>query len=584
MIGTITPELRDRILARIDLLEVIGTRLSLRPAGQLHKACCPFHQEKTPSFTVTPERQTYHCFGCGAHGNAIDFLMEYERLSYPEAIAELAQQAGIELPQAHNPAAGIDTGPILHVLEQAAALYQQQLREAPQAQAYLRQRGLSEAIAGEFGLGFAPPGWDFLLKRLGADPTQRQTLIDAGLVVERDKEGEIRRYDRFRQRLMFPIRDQRGRVIAFGGRVLDQSEPKYLNSPETPVFHKGRELYGLYEARQHQRRIERLLIVEGYLDVIALAQFHLPIAVATLGTSTTPEQLQRLKRQADELVFCFDGDRAGREAAWKALKISLPFAVEPLLIRFLLLPPGDDPDSLLREQGQAAFEARLDEALLLSDFLFAQLQEQADLNSAEGRSRIDARARKLIAQVPPGTFRQLLLQRLESLVGVQGASMAGRRRADRRGQALTGAWTSARPHLTAPRLAMALLLRCPQLALVAREITDQWTQINDPDIALLAELLAHADADPDISPDELRAFSQGTEQEATVQELSNSELIQHIPQAGVEPEFAGALHALARQAEREQRYRLLSRGSPGQLSNEQKALLRQSQLPADRHR
>lgn len=458
------------------------------------------------------------------------------------------------------------------MLEQAAALYQQQLDEQPQGQAYVHRRGLDSTVVKTFGLGFAPPGWSFLLERLGGDPARRQALIDAGLVVERDKDGKTHRYDRFRNRLMFPIRDHRGRVIAFGGRVLDHTEPKYLNSPETLVFHKGRELYGLHEARRRQGRMAPLLIVEGYLDVIALAQFDLPHAVATLGTSTTEEQLQRLKRQTDELVFCFDGDQAGRNAAWKALKLSLPFAHESLLIRFLLLPAGHDPDSLLREQGRDSFKKRLrEDALLLSDFLFARLREQPDADSDEGRSRLDRQARQLIAQVPAGTFRQLLLQRLESLVGVP---PAGGRRRDRTARPMPEVRTPVRPQLSAARLALALLLRNPQLALVARNIPDHWTQSNEPEIQLLGELVAHADADPDLTPEQLRAFYQGTTVETRLQELSDPGLTQHIPAVGLEPEFAGALHRLAHQVERERRYRLLSGDSIAQLSDEQKAQLR----------
>ncbi|MBK1647648.1 DNA primase [Rhabdochromatium marinum] len=577
MVGRITPELKEQILARTDILEIVGARVPLRQAGQLYKSCCPFHQEKTPSFTVTPARQSYHCFGCGAHGNAIDFLIEYDRLSYPEAMAELAHRAGMLLPEAgtdQEAAPPVDLSPLYRILAEAAALYQQQLRDNPQAVAYLKGRGLSGAMAAEFRLGFAPPGWDFLLGRLGRDPDQQQRLIEAGLVIERTKEGETRRYDRFRHRIIFPIRDQRGRIIAFGGRVLDQSEPKYLNSPETAVFHKGHELYGLYEARQRQHQMPRLLLVEGYLDVIALTQFGLPYAVATLGTATTPEQLQRLKRHTDELVFCFDGDQAGQAAAWKALRISLPLVSERLSIRFLLLPSGYDPDSLLRAQGRAAFEARLEQAQLLSDFLFDGLRERAQLESAEGRARCDAEARKLIALAPEGTYQQLLLQRLESLVGIQRSSSTAAMpgvpatfaRSSQRppyARPLQGARTHpvpVRPQLTPVRLATALLLQRPQLALAARAMPEHWTSLAVEGRELLSELLAQADADPAMTPAKLLEQCRHCEQEPLMAELADPETTQHIPAEGMEAEFIGALSVLNRQAEREQRYQWLSRG------------------------
>lgn len=597
MAGRITPELKEQILARTDIVDIVGARVPLRPAGPHLKACCPFHQEKTPSFIVTPSKQIYHCFGCGAHGDAIGFLMEYDRLSFPEAIKELATRAGITLPDAENvnasPVPEVDLGPLYQVLEEAAVLYRQQLRNHPHAVAYLNVRGLSAEVAAEFGLGFAPPGWDFLLTRLGRDPSRQQALVDAGLVIAREQATDTRRYDRFRNRIMFPIRDHRGRVIAFGGRVLDQSEPKYLNSPETPVYHKGRELYGLYEARQRQHQLPRLLIVEGYMDVIALTQFGLPYAVATLGTATTAEQLQRLKRHSGELVFCFDGDKAGRAAAGKALCISLPSAAERLTVRFLLLPSGHDPDSLLRAEGLETFEQRLEQARLLSDFLFDELRGQFDLRSAEGLAQCDAKARELINLAPEGTYRQLLLKQLEELIGVQlPASHAQPRRAPVQsqvpwqsgspsaaptwfgrpyaGQTGTGAWrrTPMRTRLTAGRLAAALLLQRPQLALAARALADQWMQLDADDTRLLGELLAHADADPDIPPAMLCEYFSGSPLEPMVRELADSKLTQHIPAAGMEAEFIGALTALSREAEREQRYRMLSRGELAHLAPE----------------
>jgi len=325
MAGPIPQDFIDQLLARVDIVDVVGSRVPLKKAGREFTACCPFHTEKTPSFTVSPVKQFYHCFGCGEHGTAIGFLMAYDRMTFPEAVEELARQVGLEVPHEERPERrGPDPQPLYDVLERAAQHYQQQLRRHPEAQRaiqYLKGRGLSGETAAAFGLGYAPPGWDNLLGAHGTDAEAVKRLDLAGLLAEG---SGGKRYDRFRDRIMFPIRDARGRVIGFGGRVLGDAKPKYLNSPETPVFHKGRELYGLYEARRVPGAIERLLVVEGYMDVIALAQHGIGNAVATLGTATTTEHLERIFKTAPEVVFCFDGDRAGREAAWKALNAALP--------------------------------------------------------------------------------------------------------------------------------------------------------------------------------------------------------------------------------------------------------------------
>ncbi len=419
MSGLIPSDFIDRLIERVDIVDVIGTRVPLKKVGKEHQACCPFHNEKTPSFTVSPSKQFYHCFGCGAHGTAIGFMMEYERLPFPDAVEELARHVGMEVPRdGVEVPRGPDPRPLYETLQQAADLYWQQWREhadAGRARDYLKGRGVSGEIAKRFRIGFAPPGWDFLRQRLGGEREREQRLVDAGLLIERD---DGKRYDRFRDRIIFPIRDRRGRVIAFGGRVLGDGEPKYLNSPETTVFHKGRGLYGLYEAQQVQRELPRLLVVEGYMDVVALAQLGIPYAVATLGTATTPEHLRLMLRSSGELVFCFDGDRAGRAAAWKALKTALPLAGGGQTIRFLLLPAGEDPDSLVRAEGGPAFGARIESATLLSDFLFAQLVDGLDLSTTEGRSRLDAAARPLIQGIPSGTFRSLIEQRLADTIGV----------------------------------------------------------------------------------------------------------------------------------------------------------------------
>ncbi|ESQ13983.1 MAG: DNA primase [Thiohalocapsa sp. PB-PSB1] len=549
MAGLITAEFKERLLARIDIVDLVSARVELKKVGTQFKARCPFHTEKTPSFFVTPERQTYHCFGCGVHGNAIDFLIEYDRLDFREAIEELAHQAGIPLPESNqSPDQGPDLKPLYAMLERAALLFQQQLREHPDAARaldYLKRRGLSGEIAQRFSIGYAPPGWDFLLRSLGGSSTEQQQLLDVGLLAERDG----RRYDRFRDRILFPIHDRRGRVIGFGGRVLGDAEPKYLNSPETPVFHKGRELYGLYQMQQAQRRPSRVLVVEGYLDAIALAQFDIPYAVATLGTATTPEHIKRLLRVAPELVFCFDGDRAGRKAAWKALQTALPLASGNQPIRFLFLPDGEDPDTLVRKEGRNAFEQRLTAATLLSDYLFEHLSAEIDLASAEGRAKLDAEARGLIQTMPANTFRGLLEKRLIEQVG-----FGTRPRMQQRVSTAAGAGALV---LTPIRLALALLLDQPSLA---QHVVDQpadWKDLDSSGVTVLCELVDKALADPHISSAALCEHWRDHQYGAILHRLSDSRLIAHIPAQGREAEFIDILTRMNHEARREQRSRML---------------------------
>jgi DNA primase len=429
MSGRIPQSFIDEVLNRTDIVELIDTRVQLKKAGREFKACCPFHNEKTPSFTVSQVKQFYHCFGCGAHGTAITFLMDYEHMEFVEAIEELARRAGLEVPretgtgQAHAPS----TMPHYALLERVADYYQEQLRSHPQAGRaveYLKQRGLTGEIAARFNIGFAPPGWENLAAALDADSTVRKQLLELGLTIERDDSHSA--YDRFRDRIQFPIRDRRGRTIGFGGRVLDDSTPKYLNSPESPVFHKGQELYGLFEARKTVRKLERILVVEGYMDVVALAQFDINYAVATLGTATTHEHLERLFRTVPEVVFCFDGDRAGREAAWRALENTLPVLRDGREARFLFLPDGEDPDSLVRKIGKAELEQRLATATHLSDFFFERLGAQLDINSIDGRARLVTLANPLLARLPDSMFRQLMVERLAELAKTTPDLIAGR--------------------------------------------------------------------------------------------------------------------------------------------------------------
>jgi len=423
MAGLIPQNFIDELLDRIDIVEVVDQRVKLKRTGKNYSACCPFHDEKTPSFTVSPDKQFYYCFGCGASGNSVGFLMDYERLSFPEAVEQLAHLAGLEIPretQSSTERAQAQAKKTLYsLLEQTGDYFQEQLRISParsHAVEYLKRRGLDGQIAKEYGIGFAPPGWDNLLKALGQTPESQQRLIEGGLLIHHPEENKL--YDRFRHRIMFPIRDSRGRIIGFGGRVLGDDKPKYLNSPETPVFHKGQELYGLYEARMAYRDLPRLLVVEGYMDVVSLAQFGIRYGVATLGTACGEEHLVRAFRHTREVVFCFDGDRAGRQAAQRALLNALPTMEDGRQIKFLFLPEGEDPDTLVRQVGAEKFTRMVDMAVPLEDYLFDAVSEDINLSSLEGRARLSKRAAPLIHKLPRGVFRELMFDNLAARTGL----------------------------------------------------------------------------------------------------------------------------------------------------------------------
>jgi len=405
------------LLGRVDIVEVVDRYVKLKRGGANYSACCPFHTEKSPSFTVSPTKQFYHCFGCGAHGTAIGFMMEYGGLGFVDAVKDLAQGVGMQVPEevrSEQAQRRVEEGPDLYgVLLQAAQFYTQQLKEAPQAIDYLKRRGLSGEIAKRFGIGYAPDGWQSL-ERVFSDYADK-TLSAAGLV-KQNEEG--RRYDVFRDRIMFPIVDVRGNIIGFGGRVLGDGEPKYLNSPETAVFEKGRELYGLFQARRAIHDAGCVLVVEGYMDVVALAQADVVYAVATLGTATTPVHVQKLLRQADKVVFCFDGDAAGRRAAWRALENSLTQLVDGKQVGFLFLPDGEDPDSYVRAQGKVEFEALLAKATPLSRFLIDELRSNVDINASEGRAKLMQLAKPLVKQIAAPMLSLLIRKELAQLVGV----------------------------------------------------------------------------------------------------------------------------------------------------------------------
>lgn len=582
----------DDLMNRIDIVEVIDARVHLKKTGREYTACCPFHNEKTPSFTVSPTKQFYHCFGCGAHGTAVGFLMEYEHLSFPEAIEELARQAGVDVPYENDgtsrPAARRDTDNLYDLLGEAGRYYRTQLRRHPQAQRaieYLKLRGLSGEIAAEYGLGFAPPGWDNLLHALGTTPERQKQLVTTGMLIHKD---DGKSYDRFRDRIMFPIRDRRGRTIAFGGRILpevqDDTSPrentmadtgksgaaKYLNSPETPLFHKGRELYGLYEARQALRNIPHLLVVEGYMDVVSLAQFGVRYAVATLGTATTEEHLNRLFRITPEVVFCFDGDRAGRDAAWRALNNALPSMREGRQIRFMFLAEGEDPDSRIRAVGKNGFEAEIEAALPFSEFFFQHLAKAVDTGSIDGRAQLVNQARPLLSKLPPGVFRHMMTEQLARLARIEPAELDA---------LLTGGTSQHRrsvPHrpataqqpLSPVRIALMRLLHQPALAQQAGE-PDRFAGMAVPGTDLLAQVLEILQANPHLSTSALLERWRGSENASHLDKLAMWE-----PEVGsdasLEQEFLGALAQLDRMRCEHRLDDLLARSQQGELNPDEK--------------
>ncbi|MGA0102639.1 MAG: DNA primase [Steroidobacteraceae bacterium] len=504
MAGRIPQAFIDELLVRTDIVEVVGSRVQLKKAGREWKAPCPFHNEKTPSFWVSPDKQFYHCFGCGAHGTALGFLMEHDRLPFPEAVEELASRLGMEVPHDESRGGSRPQDDLHGLLGEVTQFYREALRESPQARDYLDSRGITSESRVRYAIGYAPDAWDAVLKRFGGNPEAVQRLTEVGLIIERSGGRESGHYDRFRDRIMFPIRDIRGRTVGFGGRTLGAGEPKYLNSPETPLFHKGRELYGLYEARQSLRQIDRLMVVEGYVDVVRLAQAGIQYAVATLGTATTTEHLSRLFRVTNELVFCFDGDRAGRTAAWRALENALPHARDGRQLRFLFLPDGQDPDSLVGEEGREAFEARLAHAVPLSEFLVGQLASQVDLGSVDGRARLAELTRPLLARVPEGVYRALLLERLaegvrmpanrlQDLLGTTSPGSTGRGARPRRTESASLA--GRKPLLTQ---AITLVLHHPAAAAAVAApgpLRDAGLRGGD----VLAELIEMARSDPGLS-------------------------------------------------------------------------------------
>jgi DNA primase len=570
----------QELLSRVDIVDVVESCFPLKRAGANLTACCPFHSEKSPSFTVSPSKQFYHCFGCGAHGSAIGFLMEYSGLSFVEAVKDLAERVGLQVPDAapariqgatqtaDNPEA------LLDVLHRSAAFYKAELRKSERAIAYLKARGVTGEIAGRFGIGYAPAGWQGLA---GVFPDYAdRRLVEAGLVIQGE---EGKRYDRFRDRIMFPIVSQRGQVIGFGGRVLDKSEPKYLNSPETALFEKGRELYGLFQARQGLRAAGRVIVVEGYMDVVALAQYGVGNAVATLGTATTPTHVQKLLRQTDEVVFCFDGDAAGRRAAWRALENSLEHLQDGKQVRFLFLPPEHDPDSYVRERGQAAFQQAVSQAVPLSEFLLSELRSRGNLQSEEGRGAVVEAAKPLVAAINAPILRIGLVDRLAEMIGrTRGETLAVLKVNAGHSAAAAGRGARAeKPRAMGPAAAYRRLLKCflRNPGLLARCEADDFTHPEVEADAVRAMLVAAPRAAGDLALwlDQMK----GMPLAALLLELNNEALSDWGPEFDIEAEFAAALESIEGRSRKQALAELLRAGEREGWTPERKEALRRLQ-------
>ncbi|CAM3505351.1 DNA primase [Vibrio aerogenes CECT 7868] len=529
MAGLIPRNFINDLLARLDIVDVIDARVKLKKKGKNYTACCPFHNEKTPSFSVSQEKQFYHCFGCGAHGNAIDFMMEYERLEFVEAIEELASLLGIDVPREQTPASQGQQRPQANqqqkrsqyeLLEQIAVFYFQQLKKSSGKIAieYLKDRGLSKEIIQKFGIGYVADEWDLVRKHFAKSQDSEKMLTETGMLIENDNG---RRYDRFRGRVMFPIRDRRGRVIGFGGRVIGDGTPKYLNSPETPVFHKGKELYGLYEVLQSHREPPQILVAEGYMDVVALAQYGIDYSVASLGTSTTGEHLQILFRQTNVVICCYDGDNAGRQAAWRALENALPYLNGNKTLKFMFLPDQEDPDSYIRQHGTASFEQQLQQATPFSDFLFHGLMERiVDNSSREGRFRVVHMAEPLINSVRDNSLKLYLWEELSLRTGLSSAAIQSHLNK----QSSSEQKQQLRPHKEMKRTPMreviALLLQNPVYAQRVPDLSSIET-LDVPGLSLLVEVLEKCRNYPHITTGQLLEDWRGSQNEAMFSRLAS---------------------------------------------------------------
>ena len=523
MKGSIPRTFIDDILTKINIVDLINSRVKLKKAGRDYQACCPFHHEKTPSFTVSDKKQFYHCFGCGAHGNAISFLMEYDKLEFVEAVEELAGFLGLEIPYEKRPhfndngkQVGYQTKRNLYeLMQEIAKFYQQQLPLNIPAQSYLQQRGLSAEIIDRFQIGYVPNAMDTVYRQFGKTREEQQKLFDLGMLSRNDR-GNV--YDKFRNRIMFPIRDRRGRTVAFGGRVLTDEKPKYLNSPETITYHKGSELYGLFEALQADDSPQKLLVVEGYMDVVALAQFGVNYAVASLGTSTTSEQIQLLFRSTEQVICCYDGDRAGRDAAWRALENALPYMEDGRQLKFIFLPDDEDPDSFIRQYGKQGFEEYIEKAQSLSEFLFAHLTPKVDFSSKEGKAKLAALAIPLIKQIPGDVLRLDLRNMLAKKLGILDPTQLESLMPNQAKQENEPVAQGIQFKPTPMRILVALLLQNPELVKFVPDL-EPLKNLDEPGYDLFVELTALCREKVGISAGQLLEHWRDTKQQKTLEKL-----------------------------------------------------------------
>ena len=549
MAGRIPQSFINDLLARVDIVDVIDRRVTLKKAGKDYKACCPFHDEKTPSFTVSQQKQLFHCFGCGMSGSALTFVMEYDRLEFVPAVEALAALCGVEVPRERDGsnAPAIDRR-LYDVMDLADQFFRATLKSNEAAIEYLKRRGVAGITARDFGIGFAPPGWNSLAGALKQIP--EATLLELGLLTRNDA-GRV--YDKFRDRIMFPIRDTRGRVVGFGGRVIAAVDgPKYLNSPETPIFHKGQELYGLYEARRSVRKLERLIVVEGYLDVVSMAQAGIPTCVAALGTAISSEQIRKLFRYVDEIVCCFDGDRAGRQAAWRALEAALPVISESKRLQFVFLPDGEDPDSYVQQQGKDAFLRQLQGATPVVEYLFATLSQGLNLASIDDRARLAGLALPLIEKVQEGILRQMMLDHLSRVTGSRSAPRTPSvPRAPAAVQTRQAAATRLEERL------LAILLRYPHVGADAAIQAGPAERVDAAGNDTLQALLAYVRANPEAITEELLAIRAGHADYDVLVRLASRPLVAENDEQLIASEFAEGLTRLAELGRRTERKAIL---------------------------
>jgi len=568
MTGHIPEAFIETLLSRVDIVELIGDRVKLRKAGSNFVGLCPFHNEKTPSFYVNPinpSKQFYHCFGCGASGDAIRFLKEYEGLHFIEAIEMLAERAGLSIPKEDQERFFKNHATLYELLNKANQYFQEKLREPEASKAihYLKSRGITGKIAKKFEIGFAPEAWESLFHTLCTGTIQAEDLVTAGLSIR--KENKV--YDRFRGRIIFPIRDTRGRVVGFGGRIFEEGHPKYLNSPETPVFNKGSLLYGLYEARSGNRDLSSLIIVEGYLDVVSLAQFGVTNVVATLGTSLTEKHLDTLFRYVSEIILCFDGDKAGVEAANRTLKLCLPAMKEGRRVRFAFLPEKEDPDSYIRSKGREAFLARLGHAKPLSDFLFDNISHGLDLTHIDGRAQLVTLAKPLIARLPKGVYQQMMWQRLGELAKLQ-----------TRTTITQSSWAKGSSRekvaMVSPAIrAAALLCQKPELVTIAKEFKPLLETVESEGVPLLCALTDVFERSPTMNIETVK--DQLSADILNIFDLKELKLIaDSVPFGGLETEFRGALQRLVEKQTEKSIEILISKAKEEELSLSEKTLLK----------